>query len=98
LFESNEAAIDLDKLEIKFASRFEFGPPVYSGNLGYLLVFNSMVFRVPHWLKQIYSPALLGLERAVGLIQDRKLSCFVVCQWRKLSAWDGRSSNERESR
>lgn len=83
LFGRNEAAIDLDGLKRRYAGQFEFIREVYGGNLGFLLVFNSLVFRVPLRLKRFYSPALLRLEAALGRLQGKRSACFVVCQWRK---------------
>jgi len=59
LFLSNEAALDFAKLKRTFADRFTFGPDHYLGSIGYLLIFNSLVLRVPLWLKRAYSPALM---------------------------------------
>jgi len=47
LFADNEAGIDLRALKNEFSSSFVFRSEIYSGNLGYLLVLNSMVFRIP---------------------------------------------------
>jgi len=83
LFASNEAAIDLEALKQEFSSGFEFKREIYRGNIAYLLVLNSMVFRLPLRLKPIYTPALLKLESLISPLQGKRLSCFVVCQWQK---------------
>ena len=83
LFEANEAGIDLAHLMRTNADRFEFDRPTYTGGPAYLLVFNSMVFRVPRALKRIYSPLLLLAERPIQRLQGRRTACIVVCQWRK---------------
>ncbi len=83
LFEKNEEAIDLDNMQTKNRSRFDFVKTIYGGNVAYLLVFNSMVFRVPLALKKFYTPPFLFLEGLIGKIQGKKLSCFVLGQWRK---------------
>jgi SAM-dependent methyltransferase len=85
LFEANEAGIDLPALQRANASRFEFVRTTYTGGLAYLLVYNSMVFRVPLGLKRLYSPLLLFLEGPAQRLQGRRTSCMVVCQWRKRS-------------
>ena len=84
-FAENEAAIDLEGLKSEYSSRFEFISAKYLGNIANLLVFNSLIFRIPLRFKSIYSPLLLRLERIVSNIQGKLLSCFVVCQWRKKS-------------
>ena len=83
LFERNEEAIDIDDLKAKNAGRFDFITTRYSGNIAYLLVYNSMVFRVPVSWKRVYAPPLLAAEAAINRVLSRRISCFVVCQWRK---------------
>lgn len=82
-FEKNESAIDLDALKRIYADRFKFVQEKYKGNIAYLLVLNSLIFRVPLKLKKYYSPLLLKLESVFEKIQGEKLSCFAVCQWEK---------------
>jgi SAM-dependent methyltransferase len=86
LFEENEAAIDVDALKTRNRDRFDFVATRYSGGPAYLLVLNSMVFRVPRTLKAAYSRPLLWLEPKVERIQGKRTSCFVVAQWRKKSS------------
>ena len=83
LFLSNEASLDFAKLKRTFADRFEFGPDHYLGSIGYLLIFNSLVFRVPLWLKKAYAPPMMNVERALSAFHGRRLSCFCVSQWQK---------------
>lgn len=83
LFAKNEAAINMSELRNKFEDKFEFAKEVYAGNFGYLFVLNSMVFRVPHKLKDIYSPAIIALERFLNKVLHKRFSCFVVGQWKK---------------
>jgi len=33
--------------------------------------------------KPIYAPSLMAAEAAINRVLTRRLSCFVVCQWRK---------------
>jgi ubiquinone/menaquinone biosynthesis C-methylase UbiE len=86
LFERNEEAIDVNDLKSKNAGRFDFITTKYSGNLAYLLVYNSMVFRVPLRWKRFYASPLLSAEAAINRVLSRGTSCFVVCQWRKKPA------------
>ena len=85
LFEENEAAVDVGALMQANRERFDFVTTAYSGGPGYLLVFNSMVFRVPLSWKRIYSPPTLWIERQLERVQGRRTSCFVRAQWRKKS-------------
>jgi SAM-dependent methyltransferase len=83
LFASNEEAIDMTELKRVFASQFSFKRERYLGNVAYLLVLNSMVFRIPLRLKPVYSPALIHLESVLNLLQSKMTACLVVCQWQK---------------
>lgn len=85
LFESGEEAIDIELLEANNAERFDFVFKRYAGNVAYLLVFNSLVFRVPLGLKRFYAPILFRLESFLSRTLGRRLSCFVIWQWRKRS-------------
>ena len=82
-FAKNEAAIDIEALKQEFSLEFEFSKEDYKGNIAYLLVLNSLIFRIPLRIKPIYSPILLKIESVVERIQGKLLSCFVVCQWKK---------------
>lgn len=85
LFGKNEAAVDLDALKWRFRGSFVTEMESYIGGPGYLLVLNSMVFRVPIWLKRFYSPAFLCMESFMGRFQKKSLSCYALARWRKRS-------------
>lgn len=83
LFAVNETSIDLETIKKRNASRFNFICEKYGGNLSYLLVANSLAFRIPVKLKSVYSPILMPLEGIFQHLQGKRLSCFVLCQWQK---------------
>jgi SAM-dependent methyltransferase len=83
LFLSNEASLDFPALKREFADRFTFGSEHFLGNIGYLLIYNSLVFRVPLWLKRAYAGPMMTVERVLAYLQGPRLSCFMVSQWRK---------------
>jgi SAM-dependent methyltransferase len=83
MFADNEAAIDLADLRGKFRPFFRFHTEKHFGNLAYLFVLNSMVFRVPVKLKCFYAPFLMSVECLLQRLQGRLLSCCVICQWQK---------------
>lgn len=82
-FSDNEASIDIQALERAFESKFTFKKVSYLGNLAFLLVFNSLIFRIPVKAKPLYSPFLMWLEPLVNKLQGKLASCFVVGQWQK---------------
>ena len=83
LFSDNEAAIDTDGLQADFAAYFTFNRMTYQGNIAFLLVLNSLVFRIPLPLKPIYSPALMACEAAASKLQSKSTACYAIGQWRK---------------
>jgi len=82
-FSDNEASIDVQALERAFDPHFTFKKVRYLGNLAFLLVFNSLIFRIPVKAKPFYSPLLMWLEPLVNKLQSKMASCFVVGQWQK---------------
>lgn len=83
LFAENEESLDIESLKREFADLFEFKTEKHVGGIGYLLVLNSMIFRVPLWLKRLYSPAVMGLEKMFAGFHSRTFSLAVICQWEK---------------
>jgi SAM-dependent methyltransferase len=83
LFLSNEASLDFARLKREFAGWFSFGTENYLGNIGYLLIFNSLIFRVPLRLKTAYAPLMMKVEHALSVFHGPRLSCFMVSQWQK---------------
>ncbi len=83
LFANNEKAVDVDELKIHYQNKFIFRKQYYTGNAAYLLVLNSMIFRMPLQIKAVYAPLLLKVETVLGRLQGKKLSCVSVCQWQK---------------
>jgi SAM-dependent methyltransferase len=82
-FSDNEEAIDMKGLQREFGSQFDLRQANYLGNLAFLLVLNSLIFRIPTWAKKFYSPLLMKLEGKIDKLQGRLTSCFVVAQWQK---------------
>lgn len=82
-FEDNEASIDVTRLEKDFGDRFELKKAEYCGNIAFLLVLNSLIFRIPVSSKKYFSPALMKVEALISKLQTKLTSCFVVTQWQK---------------
>jgi len=83
LFEENEAGVDVDELISEYADRFEFVMTRYVGSVAYLLVLNSLAFRMPYFLKRLYSPAVMALEATLNRVTGRRTALYVVAQWKK---------------
>jgi SAM-dependent methyltransferase len=82
-FSDNEASIDIAALQKDFGSRFELKQAKYLGNFAFLLVLNSLIFRIPPGSKKFFAPLLMKLEPIVNKVQTKLTSCFVVTQWQK---------------
>jgi hypothetical protein len=83
LFSDNEASIDVGSLANEFARQFIPDKLVYLGNIAFLFVLNSLIFRIPVRFKPFYSSTLIGLESLINRLQGRLTSCFVVARWQK---------------
>jgi SAM-dependent methyltransferase len=82
-FADNEAAIDIARLQKDFGKEFELKKAKYLGNIAFLLVLNSLIFRIPPGAKKFFAPGLMKLEPVVNKLQTKLTSCFVVTQWQK---------------
>ena len=85
-FETNEAAIDIDRLLEDQAERFEPVKVLYGGNLAYLFVAHARIFRIPAGLLKLYAPTFIAAERLINRLQWRLLSCWGNCLLRKRHA------------
>jgi len=83
-FSDNEAAIDVGVLQRDFRKSFELRKVDYLGNIAFLLVLNSLIFRIPPKSKKLFAPLLMKLEPLINKLQTKLTSCFVVTQWQKL--------------
>lgn len=82
-FEENEEAIDVHELKLRFDREFSFITEYYKGSIAYLFVLNSMIWRMPKFIKKMYAPFFFWLESWVERFQTKYTACFVVCQWKK---------------
>jgi 2-polyprenyl-3-methyl-5-hydroxy-6-metoxy-1,4-benzoquinol methylase len=83
MFESNEAAIDVEMLRQATETKFDVVTERYYGNVAHTLVLNSMVLRTPRWVKRLYAEPAMAAERLLNPVLGRRLSCSVLCQWRR---------------
>ena len=83
LFASNEASIDLLQLESEHAADFKVVKRAFAGSLGYLLVLNSMIFRLPMGLKKSIAKPLMRLEAVLQPRLGRRSACFSLSVWQK---------------
>jgi SAM-dependent methyltransferase len=77
-FEDNEQSIDIDKLESQYNEIFSFKKNIYGGNIAYLLVQESMLFRIPSKLIKYYAPILLPLDNFIQKFQSKRTACWIL--------------------
>lgn len=82
-FSDNEASIDVDSFEREFSAQFKSDKVSYLGNVAFLFVLNSLIFRIPVRAKRFYSSTLMRVESLITKLQGKLTSCFVVCRWQK---------------
>jgi ubiquinone/menaquinone biosynthesis C-methylase UbiE len=82
-FSDNEASIDIDRLQRDFHSHFQLKRMQHLGNVAFLLVLNSLIFRLPPAAKKLLAPSLMNLEPLINKLQTKLTSCFVVAQWQR---------------
>ena len=82
-FESNEEAVDFEALASEHNDLFKLRKIIYVGNFGYLLILNSMIFRLPLSWKKYYAPVFMIVESIFSPLQNKLLSCIAVAQWSK---------------
>lgn len=82
-FSDNEAAIDIGRMKRDFADCFTLKKAKYLGNIAFLLVLNSLIFRIPAGSKGLYAPSLMKVEPIINKLQTKFTSCFAVAQWQK---------------
>lgn len=83
-FEDNEASIDIARLAVDHADKFEIEKALYGGNMAYMFVVLSMAFRIPVQWVDVYAPRMLWLEDAITPLQSRLTSLWVLASLRKI--------------
>jgi SAM-dependent methyltransferase len=53
----------------------------YFGGPAFFLIYNSLVFRMPHGMKRLIAPSLMGLERAYSSIPGRWAFSSFTAHW-----------------
>lgn len=82
-FSANEASISVEFFAREFTTQFKSNKLSYLGNIAFLFVLNSLIFRIPLRAKRFYSPVLIRLESLINKLQGKLTSCFVVARWQK---------------
>jgi SAM-dependent methyltransferase len=82
-FSDNEASIDVERLQRDFLSHFRLKRAQHLGNVAFLLVLNSLIFRMSPRMKKRLAPTLMQLEPLINKLQTKLTSCFVVTQWQR---------------
>ncbi len=76
-----EAALSHDALLAQANGAFTMRSLSYFGGPAFYLVYNSLVFRLPHGLKAAISPPLLAVEGIYNRLPSRWLFTSFLAQW-----------------
>lgn len=83
-FVENEESIDLKLLKEKFDDRFEFRQEIFMGSIAYMFVYNSLIWGLPLWIKKIYTPLFIALERIISPLLTKLTAPAVIGCWKKI--------------
>ena len=83
LFAEEEAAVDFRAIASAHAHQFDIEVQQFMGNVAYVAVFNSMVLRMPPWLKSLYAPLVMQSEVVLNRLLPTGLTCYGLARWRK---------------
>lgn len=78
-----EKALNHDAL-LAMAPHFQLEYLSYQGGVGYFLVLNSLLFRIPLALKKLYSPMLTLWDQMTDPLRPRWSSPYFIARWRRL--------------
>ena len=78
---ANETALSHDALLQLAAGSFACERLRYFGGPAFFIVYNSLVFRIPHWTKNIISPGLIGAEALYNRLPGRALFASFTARW-----------------
>jgi SAM-dependent methyltransferase len=81
--DANEMALSHDALIDAGGGAFACEQVRYFGGPAFFLVYNSLVFRIPHWTKRLISPALLRSERVYNQLPGRAPFASFTARWRR---------------
>jgi len=82
-FAENEQSVDLDELIIKYDKHLKLVKGKYGGNVAYLLVQESLLFRMPPGMIKFYASPLMVMEKILSVFQSRLTSCWVLALMQK---------------
>jgi hypothetical protein len=89
-----EDALAHDALLKNANGAFEKRSVRYFGGPAFFLIYNSLVLRVPHSVKRIIGPPLLGLERLYNFLPGRLPFSSFTAQWVRTSATEPMSGTK----
>jgi SAM-dependent methyltransferase len=80
--DTEDGLIHADLLRLS-SGRFECRNLNYFGGPAFFLIYNSLVFRVPHTVKRGLSPALMSMERLYNRLPGRLPYTSFVAHWKR---------------
>jgi SAM-dependent methyltransferase len=79
--DETEQALDYRLMREQFNKLFEERAVEFAGGPAFFLVFNSMIFRIPKWLKARYASPFMAAEVLWNKLPSRYPHAYFVAQW-----------------
>lgn len=80
----SEAALDHNELIGLAKDHFVCHDVSYSGGPAYFLIYNSLVFRIPHGIKRLIAGPLMGAEALVTRLPGQFWAACFIARWQRL--------------
>lgn len=79
-----ESALSHDELRRLVANKFSTKKLKYMGGIAYFLIYNSLIFRLPFWLKKIISYPCFLIEKVFNLLPTSYFFPYFIAVWGKV--------------
>jgi len=81
---AKERALDHDEI-LKIARKnFELVDVKYYGGIAYFLIFNSLVVRIPKFVKKLFMPILFKQEVMFNMLPGKLPFAYFLAKWKKI--------------
>ena len=81
---AKERALDHDEIFKIARKNFELVDVKYYGGIAYFLIFNSLVFRMPKFVKKLFKPILFKQEVMFNMLPGKLPFAYFLAKWKKI--------------
>ena len=80
----NERALNIEEIQsLCKKNNFSNESISFGGNIGFFLIYNSMILRTPKWLKYLLYKPLTYFDRILQKLNNKYISAFHISVWKK---------------